>query len=168
MPGRKCPTVRSSGTTSVRSALMPTLMTSRASMNSFRNNGVVPANAGAHNHRCRFCAKLGDPACRNHDDLWLWVPACAGTTVASALLLRRGALDKGLAALHLVGERRLVDLDHDRIGVDAEVFHQRLRDVAHHAGLLLVGAAGGHAHGNFRHFSLPFFSCDRNSNFIPM
>src|SRR6478752_1492833 len=32
MPGTKCPTVRSSGTTSVRSALMPTLMTSRASM----------------------------------------------------------------------------------------------------------------------------------------
>jgi len=27
--------------------------------------------------------------------------------------------------------------------VDAEVLHQRLRNVAHHAGLLLVGAAGG-------------------------
>jgi hypothetical protein len=30
-----------------------------------------------------------------------------------------------------------------------------LRDVAHHAGLLFVGAAGGHAHGNLRHFGLP-------------
>src|SRR5712672_1932161 len=76
-----------------------------------------------------------------------------------ALLLRRGALDKGLAALHLVGERRFVDLDHYRIGIDAEVLHQRLRDVAHHAGLLLVGAAGGHAHGNFRHSCLSLCSC---------
>jgi hypothetical protein len=32
MPGTKCPTVRSGGTTSRRSALMPILMTSRASM----------------------------------------------------------------------------------------------------------------------------------------
>src|SRR3984885_11464542 len=32
MPGTKCPTVRSAGTTRLRSALMPTLMTSRASM----------------------------------------------------------------------------------------------------------------------------------------
>src|ERR1700761_9516442 len=31
MPASRCPTVRSTGTTSVRSALMPTLITSRAS-----------------------------------------------------------------------------------------------------------------------------------------
>src|SRR5438034_11145321 len=75
--------------------------------------------------------------------------------VSSALLvLRRLALDKSLAALHLVGQRRFVDLDHHRIGIDAEVLHQRLRDVAHHAGLLFVGAAGGHAHGNLRHCGL--------------
>src|SRR5258705_7821557 len=35
MPGTKCPTVRSAGTTSVRSALMPILMNSRASMGCF-------------------------------------------------------------------------------------------------------------------------------------
>src|SRR4051794_26508417 len=103
--------------------------------------------------------KAGTPACYHHEDLWLWVPAVAGTRCGESVLLlrRRGALDEGLAALHLVGERRFVDLDHDRIGIDAEVFHQRLRDVAHHAGLLLVGAASGHAHGNFRHcWFLPF------------
>src|SRR5262245_2342101 len=72
------------------------------------------------------------------------------------LLFLGEALHKGLAALHLVGQRCLVDLDHDSLRVDAEVFHQRLRDVAHHAGLLLVGAAGGHAYGDLRHsgFSL--------------
>src|SRR6201999_1928867 len=36
MPGTKCPTVRSAGTIRLRSALMPILMTSRASME-FRN-----------------------------------------------------------------------------------------------------------------------------------
>src|SRR5579863_9177429 len=110
MPATKCPTVRSLGTIRLRSALMPTLMTSRASM----------------------------------DD-------------AIALLLRGGgALDEGLAALHLVGERRFVDLDHDSIGIDAKILHQRLRDIAHHAVLLLIGAAGGHADGDFGHFLSPF------------
>src|SRR3984893_10976005 len=79
--------------------------------------------------------------------------------VGAPLLLRRRPLDERLAALHLMSERRLVDLDHDGIGIDAEVLHQRLRDVAHHAGLLLIGAAGGHAHGNFRHCCLSLFSC---------
>src|SRR5260370_34268405 len=74
---------------------------------------------------------------------------------APALLLRRRrALHERLAALHLVSQRRLVDLDHDGIGIDPEVLHQRLRDVAHHAGLLLIGSAGGHAHGYFRHSCL--------------
>src|SRR6266849_3281499 len=83
-----------------------------------------------------------------------------GEAQAPALFfLRRCPLHESLAALHLVGQRRLVDLDHDRIGVDAEVLHQRLRDVAHHAGLLLIGAAGGHAHGNFRHCCLSLCSC---------
>src|SRR5882757_3123135 len=145
MPGRKCPTVRSSGTTSVRSALMPTLMTSRASMLAFNDCRHSGARA----------ARTRNPYSRS----WLWIPGLrpvAHPGMTRRLLLRR-ALDKRLAALHLVGQRRFVDLDHDRIGVDAEVLHQRLRDVTHHAGLLLVGAAGGHAHGNFRHFLfLPF------------
>src|SRR2546425_8817593 len=75
------------------------------------------------------------------------------------LLRRRRALDERLAALHLVGQRRLVDLDHDRIGIDAEVLDQRLGDVAHHAGLLFVGAASGHAHGDLRHFYCSLCSC---------
>src|ERR1700688_1836792 len=106
MAGITCRTVRSGVTTSVRSARMPALMTSRASK----------------------------------EDV-------------SALLLR-GALDESLAALHLVGQRRLVDLDHDGVGIDAEVLHQRLGDVAHHTGLLVIGAARGHADGNFRHCCL--------------
>src|SRR6266478_8414845 len=44
MPQTKCPTVRSGGTTSVRSALMPTLMISRASMDGAPHHNVVPAN----------------------------------------------------------------------------------------------------------------------------
>src|SRR5260221_5439019 len=72
-------------------------------------------------------------------------------TEGSLLLRRRRALNKRLAALHLVGQRRFVDLDHDRIGIDAEVLHQRLGDVAHLAGLVVVGAACGHSHGNRRH-----------------
>src|SRR5258705_12536197 len=91
------------------------------------------------------------PRFRGDDDRW--EPAL--------LLRRRRALDERLAALHLVGQRRLVDLDHDRIGIDAEVLDQRLGDVAHHAGLLFVGAAGSHAYGDLRHFWSPrcrFFS----------
>src|SRR6266852_5517553 len=84
-------------------------------------------------------------------------PRFRGDDEGELFVLHRLALDKSLAALHLVGQRRLVDLDHDGVGLDAEVFHQRLRDVAHHAGLLFIGAAGGHADGNFRHLlSLPF------------
>src|SRR5882757_1752591 len=159
MPGRKCPTVRSSGTTSVRSALMPTLITSRASMDcpgkislsSRRTPGPITTSA-------RGCGPLG-PQPLTQQTLVVMGPRFRGDDGESLLLRRGGALNKGLAALHLVDERRFVDLDHDRIGIDAEVFHQRLRDVAHHAGLLLVGAAGGHTHGNFRHFFAPFISC---------
>src|SRR3954469_5311208 len=96
----------------------------------------------------------GAPARRNHKTLWLWVPAFAGTT--ASLLLHRLALDEGLAALHLVGQRRFVDLDHHRVGIDAEILHQRLGDVAHHAGLLFVGAAGGHAPVILRLWGLSF------------
>src|ERR1700675_1948675 len=96
MCGTKCPTVRSGGTISVRSALMPMVMMSRASMG--------------------------------------------------------------------------FDLDDDGVGIDAEVLHQRLRDVAHHAGLLFVGAAGGHADGDFRHFCHSLCVCcfllATNSNLI--
>src|SRR3954447_5506222 len=71
------------------------------------------------------------------------------------LALRRPALHECLAALHLVRQRRLVDLNHDGVGLDAEVLHQRLGNVAHHPGLLLVGAAGGHAYSDLRHWLLP-------------
>src|SRR5579872_1580606 len=90
---------------------------------------------------------------RNRRRLWLWVPAFAGTTQERKLFLRE-TIDEADAALHLVNQRRLVDLDDDSLGIDAEVLHQCLRDVAHHADLLFVGAAGGHADGNFGHFFL--------------
>src|SRR5262249_46217052 len=77
-----------------------------------------------------------------------------------ASLLCGGALHKSLAALHLVMQGRLVDLDHDRIGIDAEVLHQRLRDVAHHADLLFFGAATGHADGNLGHHFYSLLSCN--------
>src|SRR5437879_4894067 len=66
-----------------------------------------------------------------------------------------------------MSQRRFVDLDHHRIGIDAEVLHQRLRDIAHHAGLLLVGAAGGHAHGNLGHSSLLFLFFFRHGRACP-
>src|SRR3984893_9596962 len=86
-------------------------------------------------------------------------PRFCGDDEGALLVLHRLALDKGLAPLHLVRQRRLVDLDDDGVGLDAEVLHQRLRDVAHHAGLLFIGAAGGHAHGNFRHSCYSLCSC---------
>src|SRR6476620_8789179 len=91
-------------------------------------------------------------------------PRFRGDDEGELLVLHRLALDEGLAALHLVGERRLVDLDHDHVGVDAEVFHQRLRDVAPPARLLFIGAAGGHAEGDFMHcWSLPLLLLRRRS-----
>src|SRR5579863_5827878 len=130
MPLTKCPTVRSGGTIKLRSALMPTLKISRASM------GFSPSFRGA------LCADPSGPS-RNDN------AAAIGRRVS--LLRCGGALDEGLAALHLVGERRLVDLDHDVVGIDAEVLYQRLRDISHHAGLLFFGAACGHADGNLGH-----------------
>jgi hypothetical protein len=53
------------------------------------------------------------------------VPRTTGTT-EKLFLRRRRAFDKGRAALHLVVQRRFVDLDHYGIGIDAEVLHQRL------------------------------------------
>src|SRR5579864_7911878 len=127
MLGTKCPTVRSTGTIRLRSALMPILMTSRASME-------FPDRSS------------GDPG----------FARCAPRDDAASLL--REPVDEADAALHLVDQRRFVDLDDDSLGIDAEVLHQRLGDVAHHADLLLVGAAGGHADGNFGHFFLLLFS----------
>src|ERR1700736_6167199 len=155
MPGTKCPTVRSDGTIRVRSALMPILMISRASMGGAPHHSVVPALS---RDPYRVMSEMGTraDAFQSNRRLWLWVPAFAGTTVR-LLLRRRRALHKRLATLHLVGQRSFVDLDHDRVGIDAEILHERLRDVAHHAGLLFIGAAGGHAHGNFRHFCHSLF-----------
>src|SRR6267154_676187 len=147
MLGTKCPTVRSRGTTRMRSALMPILMISRASMGfspSFR--GVRSANPESRDSPMRNCAS----------EVWSFGPSrndnAAAVGRCLSLLRSRGALHKSLAALHLVGQRRFVDLDHDVVGVNAEVLHQRLRDVAHHADLLFLGAASGHADGDFGHF----------------
>src|ERR1700754_4745978 len=98
MPGTKYPTVRSGGTTSVRSAFMPTLMTSRASMMPKLLHATTSSLPGA---QLRV---------RRRDD-------------KGRLFLGRrgGAFHEGLAALHLMRQRRFVDLDHDRIGIDAEV-----------------------------------------------
>src|SRR5207237_1196182 len=68
--------------------------------------------------------------------------------------LRRCARDTRLAALHRLRQWRFVGPDDDSFRIGAEVLHQGLGESAHHAGLLLVGAACGHAHGNFRHFLL--------------
>src|SRR4051812_44574527 len=73
--------------------------------------------------------------------------------------LLRLALHEGLAALHLVVQRRLVDLDDHDLGVDAEILDQRRRDVEHHALLLFVGAAGRQVDGDFRHLDLPLLPC---------
>src|SRR5258708_1287315 len=114
MPGIKCPTVRSGGTTSVRSALMPTLMISRASMEQSKNNkSVVPAKRSASRDPYSVIALWGTKADAFQDNQrrWLWVPAFAGTTNGErALLLLRcsGAFNKRLTALHLVRQRRLV------------------------------------------------------------
>src|SRR6266480_4974148 len=164
MPRTKCPTVRSGGTTSVRSARMPTFMISRASMivqTMMRRPGQAKREPEPINTDVCVASGWGRNPIRC-EHRWLWVPAFAGTTGGedcALLVLHRLALDKGFAALHLVGQRRLVDLDHDGVGLDAEVLHQRLRDVAHHAGLLFIGAAGGHADGDFRHCCLSLFSC---------
>jgi hypothetical protein len=48
MVGMTCLTVRSGVTVKVRSARMPTLMISRASINGAPHRNVVPANAGTH------------------------------------------------------------------------------------------------------------------------
>src|SRR3984885_13517188 len=173
MPRTKCPTVRSGGTTSVRSALMPMVMTSRASMEwsdlAFWRAKQQRRHSGARGARAR------NPYSRS----WLWIPRCAIAHLRPApsgasrndernLLLRSSrAFNEGLAALHLVGQRRFVDLDHDVVGIDAEVLYQSLRDVAHHAGLLFVGAAGGHAHGNFRHYCLLFLFSFRHGRACP-
>src|ERR1700678_3506004 len=120
---------------------------------------VVPAKAGTHTpyRRRSRKARVARPALHLKSQ-GLWVPAFAGTTSSNRMLLlrRRRAFDEGLAALHLVMQRSFVDLDHDGVGIDAEVLYQRLRDVAHHAGLLFIGAAGGHADGDLWHFCSPF------------
>src|SRR3954451_24139970 len=79
MPGTKCPTVRSGGTTSVRSALMPILMNSRASMETFSSR-----HSGARGARAR------NPYSRS----WLWIPglrqvAHPGMTLGRDPSLRR-------------------------------------------------------------------------------
>src|ERR1700687_3360940 len=165
MPRTKCPTVRSGGTTRVRSALMPTLMISRASMGwcstsrrrPCETQGPIPRDGALRQEGRRL------PKTMNAGDYGSSRPvrncALGEDDERRRLLALHGlALNKGLAALHLVSQRRFVDLDDDGIGIDAEVLHQRLRDVAHHAGLLFIGAAGGHAHGNFRHFFITPFA----------
>src|SRR3954468_7136649 len=164
MPGTKCPTVRSTGTTSVRSALMPTLMKSRASMGPLHRPGQASkasADPGpiTPTHHCHARPKPR-PAVTTAawgNGSWLSPGRQLRLQLQRWLLLRsRRALHERLAALHLVGKRGFIDLDDDGVGIDAEILHQRLGDVAHHAGLLLVGAAFGHADSDLRHFSLPW------------
>src|SRR6476620_6454731 len=99
MPGTKCPTVRSGGTTSVRSALMPILMNSRASMEYPVSSRPSEARAGTHNHEWPivegWSPSLPQPQapvvmgpCFRRDDSYCWTTA--------SLLLHRLALDEGL------------------------------------------------------------------------
>src|SRR3978361_577301 len=114
--GTKCFTVRSALTRTMRSALMPTVMTSRASMDCLKAR--VP-DAVRHSS-CRSA----EPGPRFSEDSW--APAlqrtaprratrCAASGARRLLALRRPALDEGLSTLHLVRQRRLVDLDHDGV-----------------------------------------------------
>src|SRR4051794_28842079 len=118
---RKCRTVRSGGTTSVRSALMPTGMKSRASMDALVSRtrcGVLDAAAQSRDPY-QYRRKRGPRLCSTPRREERRVALRPGHDILFAL--RRLALNKSLAALHLVGERRLVDLDHHGVGFDAEV-----------------------------------------------
>src|SRR5664279_6566647 len=102
MCGTKCPTVRSGGTTSVRSALMPMVMMSRASMGFVLgfvlDDPVIPGHASSRGPGIRRLLRE--------------IPGSrfARPGMTKRLLLRRGgAFDERLAALHLVRQRRLVD-----------------------------------------------------------
>src|SRR5262245_17547294 len=106
MPGRKCPTVRSGGTTSMRSALIPILMTSRASMEVHRHSGTRAAARGPGIQR----------SLREIPGSTLGLPR----NDARESFLRK-TVHEQLAALHLVGERGFVDLDDDGFRIDAEI-----------------------------------------------
>src|SRR3954462_3145910 len=164
MPGTKCPTVRSTGPTSVRSALMPTLMKSRASMGPppvvLDKRSEAKRRSRTH-YPTEHCHERPKPRPAVTTAAWgsgSWLsPGQLRLQLERWLLLRsRRALHERLAALHLVAERGFIDLDDDGVGIDAEILHQCLGDVAHHAGLLFVGAAFGHADSDLRHFSLPW------------
>src|ERR1700761_7506118 len=85
MPRTKCPTVRSGGTTSMRSALIPMVMTSRASMDEPPPHYVVPAwciiaHGAPRRIRREPALELDGRRLPNNERLGLWVPAFAGTT----------------------------------------------------------------------------------------
>src|SRR3954454_15067644 len=121
MPGTKCPTVRSTVTTSVRSALMPTLMKSRASM------GPPPvvldkrseAKRRSRTHYPEHCHARSKPrpaatTATWDNGPWLSPGRQLRLQLQRWLLLRsRRALHERLAALHLVAERGFIDLDDD-------------------------------------------------------
>src|SRR5580704_16778091 len=46
------------------------------------------ARAGIHNHRTKFVERGWSTIQYNNKDRWLWVPACAGTTMERNLLRR--------------------------------------------------------------------------------
>src|SRR5690349_2843552 len=52
--------------------------------NRIRKFGVVPAQAGTHNHRYYLLERAEAPASSNHAHSWLWAPAFAGATRVSA------------------------------------------------------------------------------------
>src|SRR5581483_5040125 len=157
MPLTKCPTVRSAGTTSRRSALMPILMTSRASMDFFLPSPL--AGEGGEIDRRKIEPGEGSQSVDKtpHPARTLSAPPSPAREKGKGVLLLPKTLDEGHPALHLVNQRRLVDLDHHSLGIDAEILHQRLRDVSHHRDLLLVGTAGGHADGDLGHPTLLLF-----------
>src|SRR5579883_3073111 len=160
MWGTKCPTVRSGGTTSLRSALMPILMTSRASMEFFLPSPLV--GEGGEIDRREIEPGEGSQSVDRtpHPARTFSAPPspARGEGKSDRVLFLPKPLDEGHPALHLVNQRRFVDLDHHSLGIDAEILHQRLRDVAHHRDLLLVGTAGRHADGDLGHPTLLLFN----------
>src|SRR5258708_15708162 len=109
MWGTKCPTVRSGGTISVRSALMPMVMMSRASMG-FQS--VIPGRCKASSPESR---DSGSGPSDHPGMTTQWAFALR------LLLRRRLAFHKSLAALHLVCQRGFVDLYDRRVRSGAEV-----------------------------------------------
>src|ERR1700687_6422242 len=84
--GITCRTVRSGVTVMVRSALMPTLMISRASMDLCSPPQRRPGES-RDPYRVMPHGRREADAFQNNQRWWLWVPAFAGTTNGGNALL---------------------------------------------------------------------------------